>query len=282
MATLREYFVKDAATLTLEGEFPIEGPDGTHLVTFIGRIHFNFEANARYVSFYIPAHSCVVFPELLCLNFVPELFDWASSHSVSTRLHGLDEVASSEDLRFTGRVYLYSEVSVPENLKQQIRQEAASQGNFVEFRSVEYMEARNRTEKPLAFISHDSRDKEEIAKKLALALSSRMCPVWYDEYSLKVGDSLRESIEKGLKECKKCIFILTPNFLANGGWAKTEYQSIFTRELVERQKVILPVWAGVTSQDIYQFSPILADRVAAQWSDGLDTVAAKLVAAIGA
>jgi hypothetical protein len=40
-----------------------------------------------------------------------------------------------------------------------------------------------------------------------------MITVWYDEFSLKVGDSLRESIEKGIKECKKCILILTQNYL---------------------------------------------------------------------
>lgn len=34
----------------------------------------------------------------------------------------------------------------------------------------------------------------------------------YHEFSLKVGDKLRESIEKGLKDCRKCILVLSPNF----------------------------------------------------------------------
>ncbi|TPI44958.1 MULTISPECIES: toll/interleukin-1 receptor domain-containing protein [unclassified Mesorhizobium] len=280
MASLREYFFKDAHALTQHTDIPIADGDGRELMRVIGRVHLNFEANAFYVSFYIPARNDVECPELLCLNFLPQLFEWKGNLHVTMRLADL-QVTTSDNLCFTGRIFLYSEEPVPEAFKQQIWREAAPQGHLIEFRSVEYQEARNRSEKPLAFISHDSRDKAEIAQKLAIALSSRMCPVWYDEYSLKVGDSLRESIEKGLKECRKCIFILTPNFLANGGWAKTEYQSIFTRELVEQQKVIVPVWAGVTSKDIYQYSPILADRVAAQWSEGLDTVAAKLVAAIG-
>lgn len=109
-----------------------------------------------------------------------------------------------------------------------------------------------------------------------------MCPVWYDEFSLKVGDSLRASIEKGLKECSKCIFLLTPNFLANSGWSKTEYNSIFTRELVEKQRVILPVWSDVTARDVYKYSPILADRVAVNWSLGVDEVARKLLMSINA
>jgi hypothetical protein len=85
-----------------------------------------------------------------------------------------------------------------------------------------------------------------------------------------------------MQECPKCILILTPNFLNNGGWTKIEYDSIFTRELVERQKVILPVWHNVNAADVYKYSPILADRVAAQWSDGAEETARKLFRAIEA
>jgi len=141
---------------------------------------------------------------------------------------------------------------------------------------------RNKYEKPLAFISHDGRDKKEIAEPLALQLQKWMCPVWFDQYSLRVGDSLRESIEKGLKECPKCILVLTPNFLKNNGWTKREYDSIFTRELVEKQCVILPIWHQVTPEDVYAYSPILADRVGAQWSEGVEETARKLLRAIEA
>jgi hypothetical protein len=50
---------------------------------------------------------------------------------------------------------------------------------------------RNTSERPRAFISHDSRDKEKIAEPLAAALQNFMCPVWFDKFSLKVGDSLK-------------------------------------------------------------------------------------------
>jgi hypothetical protein len=144
------------------------------------------------------------------------------------------------------------------------------------------MNERNKWEKPRAFISHDSRDKTSIAEQIAVQLQRLMCPVWYDQFSLRVGDSLRESIETGLKECHKCILVLTPNFLNNKGWSKREYDSIFTREIVEQKKVILPVWHEISAQDVYQYSPILADRVAVQWSLGLEEVARKLLQAIEA
>lgn len=76
--------------------------------------------------------------------------------------------------------------------------------------------------------------------------------------------------------------MLTPNFLSNKGWSKREYDTIFTREIVEQNKVILPVWHEISAQDVYRFSPILADRVAVPWSLGVEEVARKLLQAIGA
>lgn len=109
------------------------------------------------------------------------------------------------------------------------------------------------------------------------ALQKMMCPVWFDEFTLKVGDPLRESIEDGLKRCNKCILILTPNFLSNKGWTKAEFNSIFTRELLESRNLVLPVWAGVTSQEVYNYSPTLKDRVATNWGKGLDDVVRELL-----
>ena len=103
-----------------------------------------------------------------------------------------------------------------------------------------------------------------------------MLPIWYDEYSLKLGDSLRESIEKGLKDCKKCILILSPNFLNNLGWTKTEFNTIFTREIIETKNLVLPIWAGVSKKDIYDYSPMLVDRVGVNWDKGLEFVIEKI------
>jgi len=105
----------------------------------------------------------------------------------------------------------------------------------------------------LAFISHDSRDKEMFVRELAYELIKNHCMVWYDEFSLKVGDSLRVSIEKGLQEAKKCILVLSPNFLSNEGWGLAEFDSIFSREILEKKNVILPVWLNVTVKDVYKY-----------------------------
>jgi hypothetical protein len=48
------------------------------------------------------------------------------------------------------------------------------------------------------FISHASEDKDSLVRPLAIALRHLGASVWYDEFSLHVGDSLSGSIDKGL------------------------------------------------------------------------------------
>ena len=193
-------------------------------------------------------------PEAIALNGVEEILTWPEK-KVGVQFGIGEEKRDGKDLIFTGQIYLYSERPVQQELKDRMIAEAKAAGHRLTFRSVDYMNERNKWEKPRAFVCHDSRDKDSIAEPIAIQLQKLMCPVWYDQFSLRVGDSLRESIERGLKESSKCILVLTPNFLGNNGWTKREYDSIFTRELVEKQKVILPVWNEISPEDVYQYSP---------------------------
>jgi hypothetical protein len=119
-------------------------------------------------------------------------------------------------------------------------------------------------QRPVAFISHDSRD-DEIARKIALGMQRRRCSVWYDEFTLRAGDNLRDSIEKGLKECHKCIIVLSSNFFSNGGWTKREFDSIFTREILQQTNLVLPVWFRVDKTEVYNYSPSLLNVKGLDW-----------------
>ena len=44
-----------------------------------------------------------------------------------------------------------------------------------------------------------------------------------------------------------------------------EFDSVFTRKIVEEKEVILPVWCGVSVEEEYDYSPILADKVSVDW-----------------
>ena len=280
MASLYEYFVKDgSANLTIQEKWELKDGVGRIYGDISARLHLDFDAGAKYVSFYIPALNDISCPEVLALNQVGRVLAFSSDQAdISAGYRGYKSNAKS--LFFTGKVYVYSDRKIPDEQISKMIDEASVAGHNLEFRGPDYAEQRNVHSKPKAFISHDTRDKIDIAQPIATALESMLCPVWYDEYSLSVGDSLRESIEKGLMDCHKCILILTPNFLNNNGWTKTEYNSIFTRELVEKQKRILPVWNNVSAKEIYKYSPTLADRVAVNWSSGLDEVVRKLMRSI--
>jgi hypothetical protein len=279
MASLHEYFLKDGSQyLRHNQQWTVSLANGTPLSPEItATLCMDFEANSKFVWFYVPDIDGVECAEMLLLNQIAPILEWPRTNVAVTAGFEGGEATQGTDLTFTGRITFYSERPVREEHKRQMTLEAQNFGYHLTFRSVEYMNMRNKFEKPLAFISHDTRDKEQIAGPLAIQLQKFMCPVWYDDFSLKVGDSLRESIEAGLKECPKCILILTPNFLSNKGWTKREYDSVFTRELVEKQKLILPVWHNVGRDDVFNYSMILADRVAAQWSLGVEEVARRLL-----
>lgn len=64
------------------------------------------------------------------------------------------------------------------------------------------------------FISHATEDKEEIVRPLATALVVRGLRVWYDEFELRIGDSLRRKIDAGLANSRFGVVVLSPNFFA--------------------------------------------------------------------
>ena len=101
---------------------------------------------------------------------------------------------------------------MPEDKWATIVKAARDRGILAVYRGPEYAMERNRLEKPRAFISHDARDQEAIARPIASWLRDMRCPVWYAEFSLTVGESLRESIEAGLKACHMCVLVLTQIF----------------------------------------------------------------------
>lgn len=128
------------------------------------------------------------------------------------------------------------------------------------------------------FISHASEDKDNIARPLANALQATGLRVWFDEFTLTVGDNLRQSIDHGLENSRFGVVIISPHFLGKH-WPQKELDG-FTALEVDGRKVILPVWHNVDRQTVTQFSPPLAIRLAANSSKGIPAVVAALRAAI--
>jgi hypothetical protein len=110
------------------------------------------------------------------------------------------------------------------------------------------------------FISHASEDKDDIVRPLANALVGKGLEVWYDEFTLRIGDSLRQKIDRGLANSRVGLVVLSPSFIAKG-WTNYELDGIVTRT-VSGEQILLPIWHNITKQQVVDFSPSLADKVA--------------------
>lgn len=111
-----------------------------------------------------------------------------------------------------------------------------------------------------AFISHATEDKDDLVRPLADILKSKGHSIWYDEFQLRVGDSLRRSIDKGLASSRFGIVVLSPSFFAKQ-WPQYELDGLVAKEIVGG-KVILPLWHKVSKNEVIGYSPSLADKVA--------------------
>src|ERR1035441_6017950 len=125
-----------------------------------------------------------------------------------------------------------------------------------------------------AFISHASEDTESFAGPLADELAKAGLKVWFDQFTLEVGDSLRECIDRGLSDSRFGIVVLSHAFFSKR-WPQNELNGLIARESFGG-KVILPVWHDITAEEVAEYSPLLADRVAVSSDAGIAEVARKL------
>lgn len=110
------------------------------------------------------------------------------------------------------------------------------------------------------FISHASEDKNEVVRPLATALQNSGLSVWYDEFELRIGDSLRRKIDKGLASSRFGVVVLSQAFFGRG-WPEYELDGLVTRA-VSGDQILLPIWHNVSKREVIGYSPSLADRLA--------------------
>ena len=110
------------------------------------------------------------------------------------------------------------------------------------------------------FISHATEDKASIVRPLAYALVSKGVRVWYDEFEMKIGDSLRRKIDQGLAKSRFGLVIISNSFIGKG-WPEYELDGIMTKA-VTGQQIMLPIWHNISKQEVVDYSPSLADKIA--------------------
>jgi hypothetical protein len=115
------------------------------------------------------------------------------------------------------------------------------------------------------FISHATEDKDDVVRPLANALVEGGLRVWYDEFELRIGDSLRRKIDAGLATSRFGVVVLSHSFFAKN-WPQYELDGLVTREMTGEQ-IILPLWHQITKAEVISYSPPLADKVARNTTD---------------
>ena len=145
----------------------------------------------------------------------------------------------------------------------QIRQQQESNllASFINQKKAIHMNKTSSQSKYDFFISHASEDKEDFVRELAKRLEEAGARVWYDEHSLKIGDSLQKEIDKGLLNSRFGIVVVSENFFKKN-WAQKELEGLSAIENNENETKILPIWHKVSIDEVTKYSPTLANKLA--------------------
>jgi hypothetical protein len=99
--------------------------------------------------------------------------------------------------------------------------------------------SRHPDRKPDLFLSHSSLDKPTV-RRLANDLSSVGVDVWFDDWEIEIGDSLHQSIERGLR-CSRYVAVVLSQKSTASRWCSEELETAFVMEREDGRKRILPL-----------------------------------------
>src|SRR2546423_12590214 len=108
------------------------------------------------------------------------------------------------------------------------------------------------------FVSYATED-EEFAEKVAKALDVSGFTVWFAPLSLQIGDRLLDSINAGLILSNTGLLLLSSAYIAKK-WTRYELD-VLHRQHIEKEKRLLPLWHGVTKEQLDKWIPGIAATV---------------------
>ena len=71
---------------------------------------------------------------------------------------------------------------------------------------------------------------------------------------------MRRKIDQGLSKSKFGIVVISRSFIKKG-WTNYELDGLMTKA-ISGQQILLPIWHDITKQEVIDYSPSLADKVA--------------------
>ncbi len=112
------------------------------------------------------------------------------------------------------------------------------------------------------FVAHASEDKECFVRPMVERLNILGLRVWYDEFTLRPGMSLRQSIDKGIAESRYGLVIISKAFLLGKRWTNWELDGLVETHLSKPGSSVIPVWLDVQHEEVSAWSPSFAGLVA--------------------
>lgn len=193
--------------------------------------------------------------------------DVNSAYSYSQKLERLLECANKKKSALEKELRLNGKLRELREERSQIIARVKSSSAMVGLKLAQSSQAKNlyqaieqTTTMYDAFISHATEDKESFVNEFVEELKNRTVKVWVDALRIQWGDSLRKSIDEGLKKSHFGVVVISPHFIAKG-WTQYELDGLFEREM-SGGKVVLPIWHNITKSEVQKFSPSLAGRKA--------------------
>lgn len=119
------------------------------------------------------------------------------------------------------------------------------------------------------FLSHTSADKHFVVR-LASDLRARSIDVWYDDWEIRVGDSLLDRVEEGIRESGFLAVVLSSRSIQSS-WVRRELNAALAEELQGKGVFVLPILLEDCQIPLFLRDKLYAD-FRYQYSDGFDAI----------
>lgn len=116
------------------------------------------------------------------------------------------------------------------------------------------------------FLSHASSDKISYVEELKQVLDILGVQVFYDKDTIEWGDKWKEKIYEGLEKSEFAIIVISENFFGRE-WTEEELKNLLERQNAEGQKLILPILHNITTAQLKEKYPKVADIQAIESKD---------------
>ena len=116
------------------------------------------------------------------------------------------------------------------------------------------------------FISHASKDKLDYVEQLKNTLDKLNINIFYDKDSIKWGDKWKQRILEGVESSEFAIIVISENFFGRE-WTEKELNELLNRQNDSGQKIILPLLHNITTKQLENKYPDVADIQAISTSD---------------